>query len=355
MSKPLLILIAAACCSVPFAQAQSVTTESVGFNKITCLANSDTIVGVPLRKQGSISTKLTATPSATTGNVTLTLANTELPTLAKHFLKFNSGNRDGRWYDILSNTASTVTIDLNGDNLDGVLSGDSVLIAEYWTLDTLFPPAQATTNPATTGHAIVASSSVLSRKTELLLPNLTGQGTNLAPSATYYITSNVWKKFGDTTRPSFGDVILYPDNYFIVRHNSTVTQSTVFKSIGEIEAKNFSIFLSTRASGKQDNFIGLPRPVAVKLVDLGLDETAFVNSPSTLARKDELLVFNNDAAIRNKAPSATYYRLAAGWRKFNDGSTDHNNTTIPAGAGFLIRKAATATGASVLWKNTSAY
>jgi uncharacterized protein (TIGR02597 family) len=188
-----------------------------------------------------------------------------------------------------------------------------------------------------------------------LLPNLTGQGTNLAPSATYYITSNVWKKFGDTTRPSFGDVILYPDNYFIVRHNSTVTQSTVFKSIGEIEAKNFSIFLSTRASGKQDNFIGLPRPVAVKLVDLGLDETAFVNSPSTLARKDELLVFNNDAAIRNKAPSATYYRLAAGWRKFNDGSTDHNNTTIPAGAGFLIRKAATATGASVLWKNTSAY
>jgi hypothetical protein len=42
--------------------AQSVTSGSVGFNKVTCLSNSDTIVGVPFRAQGSRHTKLAAAP-----------------------------------------------------------------------------------------------------------------------------------------------------------------------------------------------------------------------------------------------------------------------------------------------------
>lgn len=336
--------------------AESVTTEAVGFNKVICLANSDTIVGVPLRVQGSISTRLGSAPVANGDTVNLTLVHDALPALTRHYLKFSSGARDGRWYDITANTANAVTLDLNGDNLDGVVSNDSVLIARYWTLNTLFPPAQATTDPATTGHAILASSA-LNRKTELLLPDLTGEGINLAPKHTYYIlngTPKTWKKLNDNSLPDFGDVILYPDTYFLVRHNRGVNQATTLRVIGEVETANLSIFLSTRTDGRQDNHIAIPRPTPVKLSGLGLDTTAFRNS-TTLKTQDELLVFSNEAAARNKAPSATYYRLSTGWRKFGDGTTNHDNSTIPAGAGFLLRKAATADGASVPWQNTASY
>ena len=349
---PCLLLLLA---TLPLA-GQGVSTEPVGFNKVTCLANSDTIVGVPLRIQGSLNTKLSAAPSATTGNSTLTLAHNSLPTLTKHYLKFNSGAADGRWYDITANTADSVTINLNGDILPAAVSGDSVLIAEYWTLNTLFPPSLATTEPSTTGHAIIASSA-LNRKTELLLPNLTGVGTNLAPNQTYYILNanpKVWKKFSDNSRPDFGDTILYPDTYFVVRHNRGVSQPTVYRSLGEVETANFTIFLSTRTDGRQDNYIAIPRPLPVKLSELGLDTLAFKNS-TALKTQDELLVFDNESAVRNKAPSATYFILSTGWRKFGDGSTNHDNSTIPAGAGFLIRKVPSIDGASVPWKNTAPY
>ncbi len=341
--------------------AQVVTTEPVGFNKVTCLANSDTIVGVPLRVQGSITTKLAAVPTLNGELATLSLASSALPAFSKHYLKFIGGTRDGRWYDITANTATSVTIDLNGDNLNGVISGDSVLIAEYWTLNSLFPPAGATTSWTETpvgsgnwvpnGHAIVPWPNGLNRRTEVLLPNITAQGINIASAGTYYITGGVWKKFGDTSKPNFGDTILYPDNYFSLRHPSTVAHNTIFRSLGEVENKNFTIFLSTRTTGKQDNFIGLPRPTPIKLKHLGLnDDAVFVASASALNRKDELLVFDNETAIRNKAPTVTYYRLSTGWRKFGDASTNQDDTTIPAGAGFIIRKSIS-DGSSDVWQN----
>lgn len=339
----------------------------LGFNKIVCLRNSDTIVGIPFRTQGSPRALMAGAPGAVAENPDLAEISLQSITLApgtldRHYLKFDGGPRDGRWYDITANTATSVTIDLNGDTLDGVGDGNPVIITEYWTLDTLFPPAQATTswtenpeNPGEmiqNGHAIVAWPNGLTRRTELFVPNLTAEGINLAPSATYYITGGVWKKFGDNSQPDFGETILYPDNYFTIRHPLSVTHHTIFRSHGEVMIDNFTVFLSSRASGKQDNFIGIPRPVPVKLKDLGLnDDAVFAVSPSVLMRRDELFVFDNETAIRNKAPSATYYRLASGWRRFGESTINQDETTIQAGTGFFIRKAATPAGGTAIWQN----
>ncbi len=357
---------AVATVAIPAIAADMVLTEPIGFNKITCLANSDTIVGVPLRQQGSIATRLSAAPDTNGESATLALAHTSLPVngLDRHCLKFNGGTRDGRWYDITANSESSVTIDLNGDNLSGVTADENVIIVEYWTLDTLFPPDQATTdwaedpeNPGNfipNGHAIVASPNALNRRTLVLFPDLAGQGINRAPVATHFITSGVWKKFGDTSIPDFGSTVIYPDQYLIIRHNPSVLYSTIFRSVGEVDINPATIMLTTRDFGRQDNFIGLPRPVGVKLSELNLSSDVFEVSPSSLNRKDLLLVFDNETAIRNRAPSATYYKLASGWRRVGDASS-HDDTEIPPGAGFMIRKGATAGGVSIYWINTANY
>jgi uncharacterized protein (TIGR02597 family) len=355
--------------------AQDVITEPVGFNKVTCLSNSDTIVGVPLRKEGSFSLALTATPSVNGDSATLTFAPGSLTAgaLNGHFVKFVDGDRTGRWYDIqaaplgTANTASAVTIRLNGDTLGGATTGNRVLIARYWTLDTLFPPSGATTGWTETpvgsgiripnGHAIVASStaSLTERKTELIFPDATGTGTNRLATDLFYITGGLWRKPG--VSGSQGNRIVLPDSLFTIRHLSSVNYATVFRSLGEVEVNEFDIPLATNVVGKRDTYVAIPRPVNVRLDQMNLVESgAFVTSPSAslTQRKDELLVYDNSVTQLNKIPSVAYYHTGGNWRKSGT-STSQNDQIIPAGAGFVIRKFQTANGFTFIWDNTPSF
>lgn len=353
---PALFLIAA----LP-AVAQSVTSDPIGFNKVTCLNNSDTIVGVPLRKEGSQSTKLSADP-VTNPDTSVTLAVTATLSagqFSKHYAKFVDGAKDGSWYDITANDTSSITIDLNGDTLSGVVAGDSLVIAEHWTLDTLFDPAIATTDPTTTGHAIVASTNTLStgRRTELQLPDRSALGTNLPPFGRYYIHGGIWKLSGGGNT-DWGSLMLEPDSFMTIRHPSSVSQPTTFRCIGEVELGTFTVPLNTIVSGEQDNLIGIPRPVNLTLEDLDLrGSLAFVSSTNTLStgRRDQLLVFDNEIQLRNKAPSARYYVHNNIWKLSGGGNTDRGTDVLPAGSAFIIRKYQTLDGATVMWNNTAAY
>ena len=113
MQKTLLIFLAAATSFV----AQEVFTAPMGFNKVTCLANSDTIVGVPFRVQGSQTAALATGPSVDIvdpdiATLTLTSINLTADTLTKHYVKFKDGTAYGRFYDITGNTTDTLTIKL---------------------------------------------------------------------------------------------------------------------------------------------------------------------------------------------------------------------------------------------------
>ena len=343
--------------------------DPVGFNKIPCPTNSDTIVGVPLRAKGSQKATLSALPDTTTipGSAILSVAGSPGWTAGAyagtHFVKFTSGAIDGSFYAVTANTADTLTVDLNGDDVSAVVATDTILLAAYWTLNTLFPPADATTDPATTKIAIVASTTrfTTGRMTELLLPDLQGDGTNLAPNQTFYILSGVWRKPGDTTT-DYGTTRIHPDSYFIVRHTSRVTAGTTYLCLGEVEMGNFGIPLSTQSTTglntRQDNFVAVPRPINLTLNQLGLVPDAFVASTTrfTTGRKDELLVFNNASQAFNKAASATYYYYNNAWRKQGaDYTIDFGTDVIPAGAGFMVRKAPTAGGVTSFWKNPATY
>ncbi len=348
--------------------AEAVHTSPLGYAKITCLRNSDTIVGVPFRIQGSVTTILSANPTTAQNGetATLTFSQTSLPPLNSHYMKFNGGTRDGRWFDIIANTANSITISLNGDNLTGVVSGNSIVIAQYWTLDTLFPPAQATTswtldsatgNQVPNGHAIVASATALlmERKTELLLPNVTGTGVSRLPGTPHYVTANTWRLQG--VSGSYGSQTLFPDSYFIVRHKSSVPHPTVFRSVGEVEMKNFTIPLATNISGSRDTYIAIPRPIDIRLDQLNLAGTdAFVTSDGAFLsqRRDQLLVFDNSANQISKIPSAAYYFTGGNWR-ISGNSDPQNHVVIRAGSGLVIRKYQTPGGTTSFWNNTPSY
>lgn len=341
------------------AQAQSVATTPVGHVIIPCLANSDTIVGVPLKQPTVAGGALSANPSVAGGSATLTLNGTNLGSLANtHYVKFTTGAASGKYYAITANTATTLTVDLNGDSL-GAVQNDKLSVTKFWTLAELFNPAEATTDPATTGNAIVASTSTLAagRRTELLLPDTASAGINLAPQISFYVHNGIWKKVnGDNT--DMGTQQLWPDTYFVIRHHPSVTAATNYSSSGEVEMQNFRIPLATLTSGPQDNYVALLRPANVSLNQLALGGTAaFVESIGTLVneRRDELLVYDNTAALLNKTPSATYYRHSGIWKKVNSGNTNFGTTVIPMGAGIVVRKYATATGATVFWNNTQPY
>lgn len=331
--------------------AQSAETPPVGFNTVECLPNSDTYCGVPFARpavfQGIVSTvqtgagTLTLTPEGTpawTANAFQTL----------FMVRIISGTKAGMYYQVTANTDGTVTVDLAGDTSSGIAAGDSFRIHPFWTLSTLFPPATQTT--------VVPSTGTLAnqRRTEILLPDIGGTGTNLAPISRFYILGTVqqWRKVGDAAYDANSE-ILWPDSYFTVRHaHSTIVNSTYFTAVGTVETNSITTPLATRSSGSQDNFVVSGRPIPVKLSDLGLiSSNAFMASTSTLAngRRDVIFVFDNSIAILNKAPSATYYYFSGNWRKVGDANPANDDVILPS-HGIIIRKY-TSDGSTKLWTN----
>ncbi len=348
------------------ATAEPVYTSPVGYVSITCLPNSDTIVGLPLRTSAAYTGALSAIPDTTTtpGSAILSLSGnpglTANEFAGAYYVKFKdstpAATGDGQWFSITANGTSSITVDLNGGTIAAV-SGAQLEVLKFWTLAELFPPSECTTDPATTGNAIVASLNTLAngRRTQVLVPDLVTPGTNLAASAIYYVYNGQWRKPG--TAQDFGSVQLWPDVYFTIRHSAAITSPTTYTINGEVELGEFVAPLTTQASIYQDNFVAIPRPVDTALNQLNLGGTdAFVSSTSTLAsgRRDQLLVFDNATAAYNKAAAAIYYFHNGIWKKPGS-AADQGSVVIPAGTGFIIRKYPTVDGRTILWENINHY
>ena len=89
----------------------------------------------------------------------------------------------------------------------------------------------------------------------------------------------------------------------------------------------------------------------VSLNASGLVESgAFRPSPSDAIRLDELLIFDNTVARRNKSAAEIYYYRNGAWRQVGAGSADQGNRLIfTPGTGFILRSGSGA--ASAVWVN----
>ena len=340
--------------AAPAPFAATATTEPVGYNTVSMLANSDTYLSVPFQRPAAFVGQV----SSVSGN-TLTLAgspgwSTNQFVYAAgsqsntYYAFIRSGSKEGNYYTITASGSNTLTVDLGGDTFAGLAAGDSVSVIPYWTLGTVFPPANV-------GVAFASSASALVRATEILLPDLVGSGINLAPPTSYFYLSGAWRRAGQSLALNKNDDILIPDSYLIVRNKAF---SGVMVQSGNVVVKKFVTPLLTRVGGKQDNAVAVVRPVPTSLNESGLISSgAFSPSTSPLVRSDELLVVDNTVPGINKAASASYYYYNGAWRKAGANATQDFGAAIvfsPSTA-VQIRKAASATGASSIWVNPVTY
>ncbi len=352
----LLALPLALACS---AQAQTVSTDPVGFIPVTAKGNSDTYVSFPLHRGAAFQGVLTAVNGSvlTVGSASFTTDQFK----GTHFVLIASGTKEGMWYAITANSATALTVDLAGDTLGSAVAvGTEIQIIPFWTLNTIFP-----------GGAGVKPSPTLLPQTSVLLPDHTRAGTNLAPVASFFYYSGSqyegpgWRQFGTAPTQKFDDVmlsqVLYPDSYLIVRHETA--GDTTINIPGAVQMTSLANIIGTIASGKaQDNALAFNVAVPTSLAASGLYPGAFTGSSTIDQPVDELLVFDNDVAQKNKKPSAIFYYYlgggagAAGWRLKGNSVTIQDDTLVfqPA-SGYIIRKAATANAQSSTWTIRPSY
>jgi len=347
LMKTIRILFAATLLGSSLAHAQVVSTVLSGVNRITLPGLSDTVLACPFtRPEAAAGLVLSASENVVTFKGAPGWSVNQFVTggaVTDHFyLLIVSGPKEGAAYAITGNNSDSVTLDLDGDSLTGLAAGHRLSIVPQWTLATLFPG----------GGGVHVSPTPGDRQSEVLFPNVNATGINSSPSRTFYLWEGSWREVGQGEANRDHEVV-YPDTYFIVRHN--IATATEFVGSGQIVSGKLRTWLGVNAAAQRDNYLALQRPSATTLAASGLVESgAFAASPTPGNRTDELLVFDNTVARRNRAPSATYYYWDNAWRKIGAGSASFDGATIlQPGVGFIIRKGPAATAPT--WTNSPNY
>ncbi len=318
-----------------------------GYNRLALPGNSDSIVALPF-----------ARPETAAGLVLSFAANRITfqgapgwqagqfvfapPQTDTFYVLIGSGTREGAAFTVTGNGANFVDVQLDGDTLAGLTSGDRVAIIPYWTLATLFP----------NGQGVHPSPTLDNRPTEVLFPNFNAPGINSSAARTFCFHAGHWLEIGFGLAEHDHEVLL-PDAYFTVRHN--IATATDLHCSGQVLPGKLTSVLGVNAAGKRDNFLGLQRPVNVTLAASGLVASgAFAASPTPGSRTDELLIFDNALVRKNKSASAIYYWWNGAWRKVGAGTASFDAAAVfTPGTGFIIRKNLSTTAPA--WTNQPNY
>jgi uncharacterized protein (TIGR02597 family) len=339
-------------CAVGVAHSQTnVVTDPVGFYQITLQSNSDTIVSIPFTRLpdylGTIASinnsnvTIAGSPGWTANQWAFPATSPDGTTSNTYYLAFRNGNKEGGHFKILSNTTDTVVLNLDVEDLSQVSAGDQISIIPHWTLGTVFP----------SGQGIAPSPNTLSHATEIYIPNFAGVGYNMSASTNTYYYYNNWRRIGDAN--NHGSDVLIRDGYFIVRQKTAT--NTILTASGNVHMTKLRAPIYVEQI-KQDNYIGVVRPVAMSLNDSQLFESgAFSNSASSLQITDSLYIYDNIASGYNKSAAATYYRLSSGWRKVGSGVDFGSSNVFLPGNGYIIRKASRSTVTNLFWSHPPTY
>jgi uncharacterized protein (TIGR02597 family) len=331
------------------AVAQStVTTDPVGFTATSCLANSDTYVGVPFTRPP----EFIGTVQSVSGNV-LTIngisgwSNNQFAYAAssqsKHYyLLIGSGGatntKEGHIFPVAANGSNTLTVDTTAENLTGVTANTQIVLIPYWTPATVFPASDA-------GVSFTPTSSPPTYQTLLRIPNYSAPGINQPYAAEYYFNNGSWQRVSPAGVGD--DDPLLPDSYFVVR-NVNGAPTLPLTTLGSIMMKKVSVPLLTASNQQQDNPVTMIRPV-----DTTLDSNGLAPIDTSFLQGDQLLLFDNTQQQIGKQPSKTY-TFDDGWRLVGD-TADHSKDIVPAGSAMLVRKASTRSGQAIYWSNSAPY
>lgn len=332
------ILIAAFCVlSATILNGQQALSEPIGYNRVNCSANSNTILSVPFMDTessftGSVGDSVSIIGSDDNQQATLNLQQSvsfnDDQYAEMYFIRINSGNLIGTFFQIASNTSDTVTINLFGD--DGTLleEGDTFGIYKFWTISSLFPQE---------GETVIESSDhdKVNRMTEIrIYPRLSNR-VIAADATVYYRVGNSW--FNEENQTNADDVILWPDTGFIVRHTANVVEDTTYIIMGIPNYRLNSIPIITSSNIMCDNVISWPRPVPVLLKDMGLEQVIRPGESFSAANRIDTLTFIDPEKVGklNSRMIRVHYNGTNWLRLRSDEVMD--DLEVPAGATLLCR------------------
>ncbi|HCR30420.1 MAG TPA: hypothetical protein DIV79_10425 [Opitutae bacterium] len=314
------------------ARAQEFYSQIVGAISIDLPAESDVIVAFPFKQSAEFRGVL---ESATeNGNVTLTVAADSLTSGAfdsqsgvpTHYVVIETGTQKGTHLDVTSNSASGIV--LSGGTSAGLANGDEIAIYPHWTLSSAFPLGVANEDESEPGV----------RKIEVIVPESASEEGDMIPEGIYYFSGGSWRQVEAGIDAVVDNTVLYPGRALVIRNNDTVGKNALF--FGEVIDAPIVIPLSESDQFASDNFIGLNRPLAIALNELGLapggvfEETTDPDNPNDL-----LLVYSLTETGKNKKPVAEYFYYNGAWREASAGaSIDRGTDTIQPGMGLAVRK-----------------
>jgi len=321
----------------------TVSSDVVGYVKQSFAAGSDTIFVPQLLRPAEFAGAVSSV-SVSGDNATLTCpgatfsansfqyAATTQP--KKYFVSVTSGTLTGTGFLVVSNGTGDITVALDG--LTATSAGiTGIAIHPLWTLNTLFP-----TSDANVSFTPSTGTTTLTRRTQLVMPNFTGNGINRAASAVYFYNPAVSDWVATTaTSVKAGDTPLFPSQYLIHRNTGGTPVQLTATVVGSVFSKPGALYVGTLTTGSTDTPCGLPRPTDYKLSEIGLDDTNFLQSTgtTTLTRRDQILVYSTTGSGINRSPTAVYFKTGGTWRSTTASSTPVD-PVIPAGSAMIIRK-----------------
>jgi len=323
--------------------AQTATSDVVGYVKQTFPAGSDTFFVPqllrPVEFVGAVSSVSVSGNNATLVCPGATFSPNSFQYVAvtqpkTYFASVTSGNLTGTGFLVVSNGAGDITIALDGLT---AASADitGIEVRPLWTLNTLFPSSDAnvTFTPSTGVNAAT-------RRTQLVMPNFTGTGINRAASAVYFYNPAVsdWV-LTTATGVKAGDTPLLPSQYLIHRNTGGTPVDLSATVVGSVFSKPGALYLGTLSGGSNDNPVGLPRPTDYLLSECGFTDSNFVQSTGVNAatRRDTVLVYSTTGIGINRATSKVYFKYLNTWRDTTATGTPVD-PVIPAGSAIVVRK-----------------
>lgn len=313
-------------------KAQEVYSQIVGAISIDLPAESDVIVAFPFKQSAVFRGVLES--ASENGSVALTVIADSLTSgafdsqsgIPTHYVVIKTGVQKGTHLDITSNTASTIV--LSGGTSAGLAHGDEILVYPHWTLSSAFPLGVANEDESEPGV----------RKIEVIIPEATSEEGDMIPEGIFYFSGGSWRQVEAGIDAVVDNTVLYPGRAMVIRNNDTVGKNALF--FGEVIDAPIAILLSESDAYASDNFVGLNRPLAIALNELGLttggifEETTDPDNPNDL-----LLVYSLTDTGKNKKPVAEYYYYNEAWREVSAGaSVDKGTDTIEPGMGLAVRK-----------------
>jgi uncharacterized protein (TIGR02597 family) len=346
------LLISASCLTgAGIAKAVDACSEPTGSLAITLLTNSDTYVSIPYTRPplfcGTVQSVSNSTitvqggPGWTTGQWSQVTSNGYFP----NYVVLTSGAKEGATFIITNNSPDTLFIVASCDDLSGVGPGDQLAIIPYWSLGTVFP-----------GGAGITPSNLLVQKTQVLF--LDGHiYSGVPPGATYYFYNGHWRKLGASSSSNYDDVAILPDQYFIARQNNNAP-TTAFTAGGNVVQYSarmclYPVLTNVFPSFTGDNYVANYHSTTQTLDQANLAGAFAASNPGATnpTINDLLLVFDNTAMKKNRAPAHVYFYYVDHWADLANPPYSINRGGDPVfvpGTGVTVRRRP---GSTTVWVN----